>query len=174
MKTLIIYASTYGYTKECVEKLKELIDGEVIITDIKKDDVPSSDEFDNIIIGGSIYMGQIHKKLKEYCTANLNLLLNKKIALFLCCGLPENFDETIKNCFPTELLEAAIAKECFGGELRTEKMRIEHKMISGLMQRASTPVTPETMSLPETMTKLAARINEKEKKRLLKRSGRTG
>src|SRR5665648_937266 len=87
MKTLIIYASTYGYTKECVEKLKELIDGEVIITDIKKDDVPSSDEFDNIIIGGSIYMGQIHKKLKEYCTANLNLLLNKKIALFLCLSL---------------------------------------------------------------------------------------
>ena len=159
MKTLIIYASTYGYTKECVEKLKELINGEVNITNIKTDDVPSIDEFDNIIIGGSIYMGQIHKKLKEYCTINLNQLLNKKIALLLCCGLPENFDETIKNCFPNELLETAISKECFGGELRTEKMSLAHKMITGLMQRASKPGRPETMGMPENMTKLAECIN---------------
>ncbi len=158
MKTLIIYASTYGYTKECVEKLKELIDGEVLISNIKTDKVPLIDEFDNVVIGGSIYMGQIHKKFKEYSKANLNQLLNKRVALFLCCGLPENFQETIKNCFPEELLEAAIAKECFGGELRTEKMSLAHKMVTGLMQRAVKPGTPETMGLPENMTKLADKL----------------
>ncbi len=159
MKTLIIYATTYGYTKECVEELKELINGEVIVSNIKTDKVPLLEEYDSVIIGGSIYMGQIHKKLKEYCTSNLTQLLHKKVALFLCCGIPENFEEMVKNCFPKDLIEAAIAKECFGGELRTEKMSLAHKMITGLMQRASKPGTPEAMGLPENMTKLAEKIN---------------
>ena len=159
MKTIIIYASTYGYTKECVERLKELINGETILVNIKKEVVPSIEEFENIVIGGSIYMGQILKKLKEYCSDNLNTLLNKRVALFLCCGLPEKFEETIKNCFPEELLEKAIAKECFGGELRTEKMNLAHKMITGLMQRSSKPGSSETMGIPENITKLAEIIN---------------
>lgn len=162
MKTLIIYATTYGYTKECVEKLKELIQGETTIVNVKNETVPPIEDFENVIIGGSIYMGQIHKKLKEYCSINLKGLLEKRVGLFLCCGLPENFEETIKNCFPKELLEKAIAKECFGGELRTEKMNLAHKMITGLMQRASKPGSPETMGMPENMMKLAEIINHHE------------
>lgn len=162
MKTLIIYASTYGYTKECADKVKELIQGEVTVSNIKTDKIPEIEDFDNVVMGGSIYMGQIHKKLKEYCTANLDKLLKKRIAFFLCCGLPENFEETIKNCFPKELLDRAIAKECFGGELRIEKMNLAHKMIAGLMQRAVKPGTPETMGLPENMTKLAEAVNNRQ------------
>lgn len=159
MKTLIIYATTYGYAKECADKVKELIQGGVTVFDIKNGQVPSLDDFDTVVLGGSIYMGQIHKKIKAYCVANLNQLLQKRVALYICCGLPENFEETIKNCFPKELLEHAIAKECFGGELRIEKMNLAHKMIAGLMQRASKQGTPETMGLPENMTKLAEAVN---------------
>ena len=160
MKTLIIYASTYGYAKECTEKVAELIEGDVTVLNIKTDRVPSLEEFDNVVLGGSIYMGQIYKKLKEYAQANLKQLLNKRVALFICCGLPKNFEETIKNCFPQELLDHAIAKECFGGELRTEKMNLAHKMIAGLMQRAVKPGASETMSLPENMAKLAEAVNK--------------
>ena len=159
MKTLIIYASTYGYAKECADKLKEMIEGEVTASNRKTDQVPPLDGFDQVIIGGSIYMGQIQKKIKEYCTANLKPLLQKKVGLFLCCGLPENFEDTIKNCFPRELLEHAAVKECFGGELRIEKMNLAHKMIAGLMQRATKQGTPETMGMPENMTKLAEIMN---------------
>jgi len=161
MKTLIIYASTYGYAKECAEKVKELIEGEVRLLNIRKEKVPSLEEFDNVVIGGSIYMGQIHKNLNTYCALHLNQLLEKRVALFVCCGLPEKFNETIKNCFPKDLLAHAVARECFGGELRIDKMNLAHKMIAGLMQRAVKPGTPETMSLPENMVKLAEAINEK-------------
>ena len=66
MKTIIVYSSKYGYTEDCVNSLAEKIDGEVSTFNIYTEKIPSIDEFDNIIIGGSIYMGQIQKKLKLY------------------------------------------------------------------------------------------------------------
>lgn len=161
MKTMIIYASTYGYTKDCVEKLKEHLSGEVTIVNVMTDTIPTIEEFDNIVIGGSIYMGQIQKKLKLYCTQNLNLLMNKHIGLFLSCGLPEKFEEALKNAFPEELLENAIAIECFGGELRTSKMNILHKMITGIMEKAAAKEgKSEIMQRPENIIKLAESINK--------------
>jgi len=70
MKTIIIYGSTYGYTKECAERLKEYLDGEVMLVDATAGTITPIDKFDNIVIGGSIYMGQIQKKVKAYCASN--------------------------------------------------------------------------------------------------------
>jgi len=160
MKTLIIYASTYGFTKDCVEKLKELLRGEVFAANIITDSIPPMDDFDNIIIGGSIYMGQIHKKLKLYCTQNLDSLVNKRLALFLCCGLPESFEQTLKNAFPEKLMEKAVAKECFGGELRTDRMNFAHKLVTGLMKKAlAKEGKSEVRQLSENISSLAECMN---------------
>ena len=66
MKTIIIYATKYGFTKECVDELKSQLNGDVLAVDILKDSISSLDAFDQIIIGGSIYMGQINKKLRTF------------------------------------------------------------------------------------------------------------
>lgn len=115
MKTIIIYSSKYGYTKECVEKLKTRLDGEVSAVNVRSDKIPDISGFDNIIIGSSVYMGQINKKIKEYVAQNLAVILRKRAALFICCGLPDNLDVTLKNAFPEELRKKAVAVECFGG-----------------------------------------------------------
>ncbi len=160
MRTLIIYASTYGFTKESVEDLKQNIRGEVTVSNVTTDNIPSLEDFDNIVIGGSIYMGQINKKLKAYCTENLSLLLKKRVALFLCCGLPENFKQTLENTFPKELIERAVAKECFGGELRIEKMRMIHKIITSLMKKAQAKNgSTEPVKLPQNIKKLVEVVN---------------
>ena len=162
MKTLIIYASTYGYTKDCVEELKKQLDGEVLLANVKSGTVPSLDTFDNIIIGGSIYMGQIQKKIKLYCSKNIEILLTKRLALFLCCGLPENFIQSLNEAFPAELLKKAVAKECFGGELRTEKMNFAHKMITGLMKKAADKDgKSEPIQMQDNIKKLAEMINKR-------------
>ena len=160
METIIIYSSKYGYTEDCVKSLADMINGEVSVFNICDEKIPSIDEVDNIIIGGSIYMGQIQKKLKLYCTQNVNVLVNKRLALFLCCGLPESFEQTLKNSFPDELLKKAVAKECFGGELRKDRMNFAHKMIAGLMKKAEAKEgKSEVRKMSENITILAKCIN---------------
>jgi len=161
MKTMIIFSSTYGYTKECALKLSEQLKGEVFLVNAMTDDTPPINEFDNIVMGGSIYMGQIQKKVKAYCTSNAELLKNKRTGFFLCCGLPEKFEQSLKNSFPEELLDRAIAKECFGGELRSAKMSIAHKIITSLMKKSAAKEGKEPIKqMPQNIAKLAAIINK--------------
>ena len=160
MKTIIIYASTYGYGKECAEKLAEQLKSEVLLMDISKESNPPIDEFDNVVIGGSIYMGQIPKKLKEYCSANVELIKNKRLALFLCSGMPENFDKDMKNAFPEELLQKAIVMESFGGVIKREKLNLAHKIIIKMMDKATAKDGKAPMKqMTENITKLAEIIN---------------
>lgn len=162
MKTAIIYGSTYGYAEDCAKKLKEQIDGEVVLINAMRESILPIDDFDNIIFGGSIYIGQIQKKINEYCIANVDILLNKRVALFLCCGFIDNFELNLKNSFPEQLINNAIAKECFGGELRIEKMKFLHKMMTSVMKKAAAKEGKEPVKqLTDNITKLAAAINNK-------------
>ncbi len=160
MKTIIVYATKYGYTQDCVEEMKRQLRGDVLTVNILTETISSIDGFDNVIIGGSIYMGQIQKKLKAFCEKNMNILMNKRVGLFLCCGLPENFQQSVTGAFPAELRERAILMECFVGELRTDKMKGTDKLISGLMKKvASDQGKTEVAKMPENILKLTAKMN---------------
>lgn len=160
MKTIIIYATKYGFTEECVNELKDQLDGDALVVDIQKDGISSLDSFDQIIIGGSIYMGQINKKLKAFCESNKDIIAAKRLGLFLCCGLEENFQQSMENAFPGELIEKAVSKECFGGQLRTEIMKGPDKLITNMMKKATAKQgRPEATKLRENIKKLAAGMN---------------
>lgn len=160
MKTLIIYTTKYGYTEDCAHALMNQIDGDVLAVNLLKDELSGLEAFDNIIIGGSVYMGQVNKKLKNFCENNKTALLGKNTGLFLCCGLPENFDQSLHAAFPVEVIDRAIARECFGGELRTEKMKGPDRIISGMMKKAAAG-KPEVAQMPDNIVKLAKEINRK-------------
>jgi len=160
MKTLIVYATTYGYTKECVQKLAEKLEGDVTAVNSMTESIPSIKGFDNVIIGGSIYIGRIQKKIKEFCIANTEELSNKRLGLFLCCGLAENLEQSMKSSFPERLLETAKVRECFGGVLRVEKMKFMHKMMTNMMLKATekegkNPPKPA----PENILRMAEAMN---------------
>lgn len=97
MRTLIIYASKYGCTKDCAEILESSIKGEVVLINIKNK-IPDMLTFDSIIIGGSIYMGKIQRSITNFCKRNKAKLLQKKIGLFICCYTPID-NETFINDF---------------------------------------------------------------------------
>ncbi|MGH4117676.1 flavodoxin domain-containing protein [Clostridium sp.] len=130
MKTLIIYASKHGCTENCSNLLKDKLNGEVKIVNIKKDSIPEIAEFDNIIVGGSIYMGRIQKEINNFCLVNSSTLINKKLGFFTC-GMSENeiAEKQINTSFPKELLTNAVAKEHFGGEFIFKKMNFFEKFI---------------------------------------------
>ena len=160
MKFLIIYASRYGSTEKCAESLSEKLKGETNLINIQKQSNIDPSNYDTIILGGSIKMGQVLAALKNFALNNLSTLKQKKVALFLCCGFPENLNEHLKNNFPDELISKAICKECFGGELNTSKMTLGEKLITKMVT-SKTKKEGKSMPhlLPENIDKMAEILN---------------
>ena len=136
MNTLIVYASQYGYGEECAKKLRTLTSDETTLVDLAKEGKPNLNGFDTVIVGGSVYMGKAMRQTIDFCAANKSALLQKKLGLYLCCGLPLNFDQSFAASFSEPLRKHATASGCFGGELRLSKMKPMHKMIASMMQKA--------------------------------------
>ncbi|HWP79172.1 MAG TPA: flavodoxin domain-containing protein [Candidatus Acidoferrum sp.] len=129
MKTLIAYASKYGFTKTCAVTLAHKLPGKVDLCDLDAAG-PNLAEYDTVIVGGSVYAGQIRKPVKQFCAKNLEPLQKKRLGLFIC-GLAEGADaeKELETSFPKELLAAAAAKESFGGACDFGKMNFMEKAI---------------------------------------------
>lgn len=163
MKTLIVYGSTYGYTEDCANFLARHLKGDVNIVNIVTGAPPPLDDFENIIIGGSIYIGRIQRQIIKFCKENAKALAGKRVSLFICGGLPEGLDQYFKESFPKELLDAAIAKEYFGGELRHEKIKPMHRLMAKAVKSISAKAGKTLASpMPKNITKLAEIINQKQ------------
>jgi len=112
MKTIIIYATKYGCAAEIAKRIADKIDGAVVCG--LKQNVPSLADFDCIILGSSVYAGNIRKEAKAFLAHNTDVLLEKKIGLFLCGIGRENAGSYFKANFSEEILQKAKSK-CFCG-----------------------------------------------------------
>lgn len=157
MKTVIIYASKHGCTEKCSNLLKDKLHGEVKIVDIKKESIPEITLFDNIIIGGSIYMGRIQKEVNSFCLKNISELKKKKLGFFICCmSKNEIAEKQIQTSFPEELLTDAVATQYFGGEFIFKKMNVLERFI--IKKISKTNKDTSTLS-KENISKFAQLIN---------------
>ena len=156
MKTIIIYSSKYGCTEDCAKTLKNKLNGDSELVNLKNAREIDFQQYDYVIIGGSIYVGKIQKEVKQFCERNLKALLTKNIALFMCCTTPEQVDDFFKNNFPKELLAHTMQTVNFGGELRQEKMRFLDRNLTAMIMKAE-PM--KTGILGENIDLLAALIN---------------
>lgn len=143
MKNIIIFATKYGCAEKAANLIKEKLEGQTLLVNIMKDAVPSLDEYDTVILGGSIYVGRIQKELTGYITANVSQLLQKCIGLFICAGSPDVAARAkeLESVFPREIYEHAICKEVLGYEINFEKMnffdRIILRMVKGDKENVS-------------------------------------
>lgn len=130
MKTLVVYGSKYGFTEDCARELKSRIEGEVNLLSISKASKESLEEYDCIVIGTPIYMGNIFKPVKVFCDEKKEELLLNNVRFFVVgLGGPEatmkNFDETMDS----ELLVHSIENAYFGGAYVLEKMNFFERTI---------------------------------------------
>jgi menaquinone-dependent protoporphyrinogen oxidase len=155
VRTLIIYATKHGCTEKCSKLLKDKLQGDIVLVNIKKDSVPDINLFDNIIVGGSIYIGQIQKEIKNFCVKNISILKGKRVGLFICGMNGKEVPTLLKNYFPEELLSSSIAREYFGGEFIFKNMNFFERFI--IKKIAKSDKDSSTLS-KETINKFAALI----------------
>lgn len=162
MKTLILYTTKYGFTEDCIQNLAGQLEGEVQSVNLMESKAPDLADADQVILGGAVYIGHVDKKLRTFCEQNLEALLGKRTGLFLSCGLPENFQQSLEASFPAPLIENAAGIECFGGELRVERMKALDKIMTNAMKKsaAGTGAGDPCMN-PEGISKLATAMNER-------------
>jgi len=130
MKSIIIYATKYGSVEKAAKMLKSKMNSNVTSVNIMKEAVPNLDHYDIVILGGSIYVGKIQKKLTDYIAKHLPLLLNKKVGLFICAAQSEPVrTQELESAFSSELYNHATAKEAFGYEYRFEKLNFLDKLM---------------------------------------------
>ncbi|WML31501.1 flavodoxin domain-containing protein [Neobacillus sp. OS1-32] len=131
MKTLIVYCSSHGTTEKAVSLISENLEGEVLSVDLKRDKIFFDlKDFDTVIIGGSIHAGEIQRKIKQFIHKYHDDLLEKEIALFLCCMREgELAIEQFNNAYPQELRKNAVALGLFGGEFLVSKMNFFERQV---------------------------------------------
>lgn len=131
MKTLVLFASKHGCTKTAAQLLAaQLSDADLF--EIAEQSSFSLANYDTVLIGAAIYVGQIDKALTQYLTSNQATLLQKRIGLFVCCGQAEKAMEQLGAAFPKDLVQAAVAKGYFGYAF--EHLSFAEKMICKVLK----------------------------------------
>lgn len=146
MKVFIGFRSKYGTTEACARALAERIKAETALADLRIRHTPDVHAFDVVLIGGSIYGGRIQREVTSFCERRGELLLKRKVGLFLCClSQGEHAREQLQAAFPEWLAAHAFACSLFGGELRYDKLTLLDKLlVRGL------PRPPHGVSLLDT------------------------
>ncbi|TYB31581.1 MAG: flavodoxin [Candidatus Mcinerneyibacterium aminivorans] len=131
MSLLIIYSTKYGCTEKVANRLANYYRKKYHLINIKKQNFNPDilNEFNSIAIGGSIYAGKIQKEISKFCEDYKDLLLKKKIGLFICCGSEAEIDKYFEKSFISEVLEHAVDKAYMGYEYNFDKMNFLEKML---------------------------------------------
>lgn len=133
MKTAIIYSTTHGSTEKIADYIAEKInDGEVTVIRLEKNTTIDLVSFDRIILGGSVYLGDIQAQMTKFCDDNFDTLKTKNVGLFTCGIEPEliRTDDELEMAFPKKIFNIAVATAFVGGEISFEKLNPTQKFIS--------------------------------------------
>ena len=166
MRILIAYAGKNGTTATCVERLTEKLQKrEVAVADLTRGSVDPS-EFDMIVFGSSVYFGRLRPEARAFLKKYESVLCQKKLILFLCCGIEEEYDYYREKLFSPALRDAALQCIFFGGSLRGEGASFFDRWVLRSMRAR---LFEESMDngeyvanmptvLPENIDKLASQI----------------
>ena len=136
-KTLIIYSSPYGTTKEYAKWIAEALNGDIY--SINNFDQNVLNIYDTIILGSGLYAGKI--KGIEIILKNYEILKNKKLIIFTC-GLADyskiEHINAIYNRLKNELSEKIIENiKIFylRGGINYKKLTLKHKIMMWAMKK---------------------------------------
>lgn len=133
MKVLIIYASNNDTTKICSDFLAEKLP-EATVANLKKEK-PDPNLYDTIVIGSCIRFNLVHNNVLTYVKENMDTLMKKNTAVFLCCGFPEKTNQYLLHNFPKSFLDKCFSIKCFGGRIKVKTHRIHEQLLIKTVQK---------------------------------------
>lgn len=133
MKVLIAYAGKTGTTERAAKLLGRRFEN-VTLRDLTVGS-PNPDDYDAVIVGGSIRMGMLHKNARRWLEDNWDVLKTKKFGCFICHGFLEQAPQLIEQNFSEEMLEIAVCVDSFGGELDEKKLRGADRIITKMVMK---------------------------------------
>lgn len=113
MAVLVLFATKTGATTQCVNVLSEQLSD--CTTCNLEEDKPDIGKFDRIILGAGVRDGKMYKPIRDFIKKNHVDLLKKNMGYFICNEKPKETVEIIEKNIPTDLREAAVCIESFGG-----------------------------------------------------------
>ena len=139
----------HGCTEKAVKILKENID-DVTLLNLKQNKNPDISDYGTIIVGGSMHFGGIQKEIKKFCDNNRDILLQKRLGLYLCYMREDVAQKQFNESYPGDLRGHAIAAGLFGGECDFQKMnfierKIMKKIVNSFKDSTSTKLNKEAI-----------------------------
>lgn len=129
-KIAIIYASKHGTTEKVAKLIRDGLDSNnVELINLKIDKKIDLSGFEVIIIGGSIHAGNIQNEVRKFIKNNTLSLLQKNIALYLCCMLESQEQQQFNSAYPELLRNHSLCNSIVGGEYVIEKMNFVEKFL---------------------------------------------
>lgn len=130
MPAVIIYMSLHGCAEKAAQSLKEMNWKKTDLVNLRNKPVPDLNEYDTVIIGGSVHMGQIQGKIRKFCNTFEKELLTKRLGLYLCHMYEgETAVRQFNDAYSERLRNHAVAKGLFGGEFCLDKMNFFEKAL---------------------------------------------
>lgn len=162
MKFLILFASKYGASEKCANLLSEKLNGHVTVINLKENKNINLSDYDKIIVGASVYAGNVQAEIKNFCATNSNLLLSKPFALFLSCMSDgkEEINSYIQKSFSNELINHATAIDSLGYEFNFSKMNFFERQIIKMVVKSKNKKGESVIKL-DGKTNFSAISNEK-------------
>jgi menaquinone-dependent protoporphyrinogen oxidase len=132
MKTLIIYTSKHGSTEKIASYMKDKLQCDTV--NLLNHQCPELEDYEQVIIGGSIYYNSINPAITELIEEKLDLLLTKRVALFLVCLMSEeSAAEQFNNNYSEQLLNHSTADGFFGGILQQQELNPIEKVVTSFV-----------------------------------------
>jgi len=114
MKTLILYATKNGATREIATRISQHISG-ATLHDLKQPNIPALATFDCVIVGSAIYAGAMRKEAKSFLAQHTNDLRGKPLGLFVSGMVQGDETRCFKDNVSASLLQSAKATRFLGG-----------------------------------------------------------
>lgn len=142
--TLIVYASRRGDEEKCAREIFDLIDGKVDICDLNnRASFPDASTYDAVIIGSSVYHGKIPEPVSNFCRTNLEVLVQKRLGLFITCpDSGEKAEKELQEAYPPELFDGAVVCDYFGEEIDLSGLSILERMMTNRLTGSGEKLPP--------------------------------
>lgn len=158
-KTLILYYTKYQTTLTTAMKIKQSLPIDCDVFSVKELKSISND-YSIVILGTPIFMGSIPKEFIQFCENNKQILMQKKIYLYIH-GLvsKKEYLDIVQRSLDKNLVSKFIAIDFFGGKLDYQKMNfllrfIFKKMAKSLGLESDNPNTVSDEKIDQFILKI--------------------